>query len=86
MLRAALDAAVVATSPTYLLDFSVYKPPAELRVSTELARKNATSWSVRARDGGWEKWGVGRREEREGRGRSEESDGDWRGFFFCGEA
>lgn len=49
MLRSLLGAAVGAPPPVYLLDFSVYKPPEELRLNEAAAKRTAAGWSVSER-------------------------------------
>lgn len=41
----------------YMLDFSVYKPPAELKVNHTTGGKNAKKWKVRPGDG--MRWALG---------------------------
>ena len=42
-----------------MLDFSVYKPPAELKVNHTTGGKNAKKWKVRPGDGMRWAWGSG---------------------------
>jgi hypothetical protein len=46
--------APAAMAPTYLVDFSCYKPPEELRVDSEECRVKGKHWSVGGRTGGGE--------------------------------
>lgn len=40
---------LLGSPPVYLVDFSVYKPPEELRVVKEKCREEGKDWKVRRR-------------------------------------
>jgi len=46
-------AQAINARPVYLVDFSVYKPPEELRMDSERAKETAKNWSVSLLRGWW---------------------------------